>query len=176
MVGHALSFVLTSGSVIHVTAHVREMIAVEITRDDGINKQMPMRLASLMTRSPQTVLPLPFSTAGMLWQRVVRPESWQICSSAVKTVSCASFVLPDSARVLLAGVVVITELVDDVTIARADKRRRLPLASLAWPAAVLPTTCSLPQLWDLHVDRATTSAPLPAMSKSAGKTRATQLS
>ena len=76
-----------------------------------------------------------------------------------------------AAGVLLAGVDVITkvftvtELVNDVPNSSADKRRRLTVAWLAWPAAVLLTTCSLPQLRNRHTGRATMSCRLGLTSR-----------
>ena len=53
-----------------IEAHVRELVAAECVRDDGVDDKSRWasfpRLASLITRSPRLVLPLHLFTAGML--------------------------------------------------------------------------------------------------------------
>jgi hypothetical protein len=69
-----------------VEAHVRWMIAAEFVRDDSVNDEMvtAIKVDISFCWVRKTGLPHP---SGILWLIVVRPMSWQICSSAVKTVS-----------------------------------------------------------------------------------------
>ena len=99
-------------------------------------------------------LPLLFSTDGMLLRWVLKPESLQICSSAVRMVSCASFLLPAAS---CRCVDVITVHVNDVPIAGADKQRQGSLLQLGndtdrtrtttWPCAPPPAICMTMDRW-----------------------------
>jgi hypothetical protein len=83
-------------------------------------------LASLMRRSPQPVLPL-----GSLRRHVVaRREQARVMTYLLQRIQDRLVGILRSASVLLAGEV-ITVRVDDVPRARADERRRRPLAVLA---------------------------------------------
>ena len=110
------------------------MTAAELVRTDNINNGIP-ETTELSVLDDEVGLPLLFSIDGMLLRWLLKPESLQICSSAVRMV-----VLPSARSVLQASfllpaascrcVDVITVHVNDVLIARADKLRRGSLLQL----------------------------------------------
>jgi len=129
-------------------AHVREMVAADLMRDDSVNNQMPMvtEVGVLDDKITATCL-----AVGLLHRRNIVAHGGQarVMADLLQRSQDRLVGVLHAASVLLAGVDVIAELVDDAPIARADKRRRLTVAWLAWPAAVL-TTCKLPQQRNKH--------------------------
>ena len=69
-------------------------------------------------------------------QARVMADLLQICHDVLQRSQDRLVGVLRAASVLLAGVEVITELVNDVPIARIDKRCRLTVAWLVWPAAI----------------------------------------
>ena len=124
-------------------AHVREMVAADLMRDDSVNNQMPMvtEVGVLDDKITATCL-----AVGLLHHRNIVAHGGQarIMADLPQRSQDRLVGVLHAASALLAGVDVIAELVDDAPITRADKRRRLTVAWLAWPAALL-TTCKLPQ-------------------------------
>ena len=100
-----------------------DVAAGDFVREDSFNDGAlkATNVGVLDDKITATGLAVAFSTAGMLWRRVVKPESWPISSSAGQMVLLASCKLP--AAGILVGVDVISVHVDVITmmIARADK-------------------------------------------------------
>ena len=79
------------------------MTAADSMRTDNVNDEIPEATEvsvfddEVAVQSPWTGLPLLHSTDGMFWRPVVKPESLQICSSAVRMVSFAYLPKPMAA-------------------------------------------------------------------------------
>ena len=79
-----------------VAAHVREMVAVELVDEGSVNNHIPAvtEVGVLDGNIAATNLAARLLRRGNIAALRGQAESWQICSSASKIVSWASFVLP----------------------------------------------------------------------------------